>query len=81
MSADLKSPQRPPITYKREIRLPHGLPLKEFEAIAWRASELGIDLCLRLKGRQPNRKLAKVLRPSAEIQRQLIEQFGWPERA
>ena len=76
MSAELKKRPRPPINYQRKIHIPKGADRQSLEVLAWWFWDLGFELpksgTLAIKGR--------CTRTVSAIQRQIIEQYGWPER-
>ena len=77
MSADLKSRPRQPINYKRHIHPIMGVPLSAFEGWAWNAMELGMTV----KPMPGKDGLSRATRVIAAVQKQIIEQYGWPEQA
>ncbi|WP_115119079.1 hypothetical protein [Synechococcus sp. UW105] len=76
MSAELKKRPRPPINYKRQVHPILDVPLWAFEDWAWNAMDLGIEVT-PIAGKDG---MSRARRTIAAIQKQIIEQYGWPER-
>lgn len=67
---------RPPIVYKRKVNPIMGLPLWAFEEWAWNAVELGFEVTPK-----PGKGgLERAQRVIAAIQKEILEQHGWPDR-
>lgn len=83
MKAELKPrPQRPvqngrpPIDYKRKVNPIMGVPLWAFEEWAWNA----VDAHYVVTPKPGKGGIERAQRVIAAIQKQIIEQYGWPDR-